>query len=207
MIMLINFIIFAIITISQFKGRFFYCTSNLGLSMVDSHSFDYKWDCLNAGEEWVNSYYNFDNIYQALATLFVVANGSSWEAYMFQAAMATEIDQAPYMWNHQYWNYFFIGFMVIGNFFFLNLFVGVVISSFNKEKDVLGGLDKLTDLQKDWAKTHIETLKCKPLYVPKVPNYWLGRICHKLTYSGWLDKYSYCTTILNMIFLIFVWGG
>jgi len=63
MIMLINFLIFAIITISQFKGRFFYCTANLGLSMVESHSLDYKWDCLNAGEEWVNSYYNFDNIY------------------------------------------------------------------------------------------------------------------------------------------------
>jgi hypothetical protein len=68
--------------------------------MVENHSLDYKWDCLNAGEEWVNSYYNFDNIYQALATLFVIANGSSWENYMFQAAMATDIDQAPYMWNH-----------------------------------------------------------------------------------------------------------
>jgi hypothetical protein len=100
-----------------------------------------------------------------------------------------------------------MGFMVIGNFFFLNLFVGVVISSFNKEKDVLGGLDKLTELQKDWAKTQMETFKCRPLFLPTVPNYWLGRMCYKLTYSGWLDKYSYFTTILNMIFLTFVWGG
>jgi hypothetical protein len=51
--------------------------------MPEDFSLKYKWDCLNSGEEWVNSYYNFDNIYQALGTLFVIANGSSWESYMF----------------------------------------------------------------------------------------------------------------------------
>jgi hypothetical protein len=40
--------------------------------------------------------------------------------------------------------------MVVGAFFLLNLFVGIVISSFNREKDALGGGSLLTDKQKEW---------------------------------------------------------
>lgn len=35
--------------------------------------------------------------------------------------------------------------MIVGSFFLLNLFVGVVISSFNREKDKIGGNNLLTD--------------------------------------------------------------
>ena len=54
------------------------------------------------------------------------------------------------MWSHPYWVFYFIAFIVIGSFFLLNLFVGVVISSFNKEKDHLGGMSLLTELQREW---------------------------------------------------------
>jgi hypothetical protein len=35
--------------------------------------------------------------------------------------------------------------MIIGFFFFLNLFVGVVVSNFQTEKDKIGGNDLLTE--------------------------------------------------------------
>jgi hypothetical protein len=40
---------------------------------------------------------------------------------------------------------FFIVFMVVGSFFFLNVFVGIVISSFNRQKEQLGGLSLLSE--------------------------------------------------------------
>ena len=70
-------------------------------------------------------------MYQALASLFVIAVGSGWENFMFLAAQTTSIDQIPLKWASPYWMIFFIGFMIIGNFFFLNLIVSVIISSFN----------------------------------------------------------------------------
>jgi hypothetical protein len=54
-------------------------------------------------------------------------------------------------------------FMIIGSFFLLNLFVGIVISSFNKQKDVIGGTAQLTELQRQWIDTHLMVLKCSPI--------------------------------------------
>jgi hypothetical protein len=57
----------------------------------------------------------------------------------------TEIDWSWKKWTQSYWVLFFIAFMVVGSFFLLNLFVGVVISSFNRQKDLLGGNTLLTE--------------------------------------------------------------
>ena len=76
-------------------------------------------------------------------------------------------------WTHPHWVIFFIGFMVVGSFFLLNLFVGVVISSFNREKDLLGGNTLLTEKQKEWIETHILVLKSQPVRKMQVPTNWL----------------------------------
>jgi len=59
--------------------------------------------------------------------------------------------------------------MVVGSFFLLNLFVGVVISSFNRQKDLLGGNTLLTEKQKEWIDTHLVVLKSQPEKKIKVP--------------------------------------
>lgn len=56
----------------------------------------------------------------------------------------TEIDSVWRQWSHPYWVFFFIGFVFIGAFFLMNLFVGVVISSFNRQKDSIGGINLLS---------------------------------------------------------------
>jgi len=38
----------------------------------------YKWDCINMGYEWTRRYYNFDNMYQAIASLFIISNLAGW---------------------------------------------------------------------------------------------------------------------------------
>lgn len=105
-----------------------------------------KWDCINAGGDWQNKFYNFDNIFFAILSLFIVCNVSGWQDFMYQAAQVTDADHLWVKWTHPYWVFFFIGFMIIGSFFLLNLFVGVVISSFNREKDALGGVGLLTEM-------------------------------------------------------------
>lgn len=60
------------------------------------------------------------------------------------------------------WLLFFIFFMIVGCFFFLNLFVGVVISTFNSEHDKLGGNDLLTEKQKEWIELRLLVLRSAP---------------------------------------------
>lgn len=92
-----------------------------------------KWDCLIAGGEWVNYQFTFDNIFQAMKTLFIMATGSQWSDIMYYMASTTNLDNVHRSMNYTFWIYFSIFFMVVGSFFLLNLFVGVVISTFNSE--------------------------------------------------------------------------
>lgn len=44
------------------------------------------------------------------------------------------IDMQPVRNQNIYWSLFFVLFIILGNFFILNLFAGVVVSTFNKQK-------------------------------------------------------------------------
>lgn len=64
---------------------------------------------------------------------------------MYQSMSTTSIDYVQESKNKPYWSLFFMFFIIIGSFFFFNLFVGVVISNFNREKDKIGGNNLLTE--------------------------------------------------------------
>lgn len=74
-----------------------------------------------------------------------MSTNAGWQVIMYNGAKVTDIDLVWRKWNHQYWVFFFIGFMIFGSFFLINLVVGVVISSFNRQKDYLGGTHLLTE--------------------------------------------------------------
>ncbi len=54
------------------------------------------------------------------------------------------------MWSKPYYIIFSILVNIITNLLFLNLFVGVVIESFNKQKEIIIGLKSLQKRQIDW---------------------------------------------------------
>ena len=69
MFCLIFFLLFGILGVNQFKGSFYYCTI---------YSVDTRHDCFDYGGSWVNHDYNFDNIMNAMVTLFVLATTEGW---------------------------------------------------------------------------------------------------------------------------------
>ena len=64
---------------------------------------------------------------------------------MFSGIDAVGMHKQPVRDNAMYWIAFFVFFIIVGNLFILNLFVGVVISTFNSEKEKLGKDFLLTD--------------------------------------------------------------
>ena len=93
----------------------------------------------------MNDFYNFDNVPNAIFTLFIMSTTAGWSEVMTSSITSTEIDYVAGAKRNLFWNLFFIFFLVIGFFFFLNLFIGVVVSNFNTEKDKIGGNDLLTE--------------------------------------------------------------
>ncbi len=67
------------------------------------------------------------------------------------------------------WMIFYMVFMIVGCFFFLNLFVAVVINTFKTEQDIAGGSNLLTDKQKEYIDLRLLILRASPIKKPKQP--------------------------------------
>jgi voltage-gated cation channel len=76
-ISLLFFMIYGIIGVNYFKGTFFSCEfgKNISLEMIynSQELVNTKYDCLNQGGEWINADQNFDNVFEAISTLFQIS--------------------------------------------------------------------------------------------------------------------------------------
>ncbi|XP_055047447.2 voltage-dependent T-type calcium channel subunit alpha-1H [Misgurnus anguillicaudatus] len=120
------FIVFGILGVQLFKGKFYHCEG------LDTKNIQNKSDCRQANYKWVRRKYNFDNLGQALMSLFVLSCKDGWVNIMYDGLDATGVDQQPKR-NHNPWMLlYFISFLLIVSFFVLNMFVGVVVENFHK---------------------------------------------------------------------------
>ncbi|XP_044529955.1 voltage-dependent T-type calcium channel subunit alpha-1G isoform X21 [Gracilinanus agilis] len=81
------FIIFGILGVQLFKGKFFICQGE------DTRNITNKSDCTEASYRWVRHKYNFDNLGQALMSLFVLASKDGWVDIMYDGLDAVGVDQ------------------------------------------------------------------------------------------------------------------
>ncbi|KAF3687867.1 Voltage-dependent T-type calcium channel subunit alpha-1H [Channa argus] len=120
------FIVFGILGVQLFKGKFFHCEG------LDVSNITNKTQCLEAGYRWVRRKYNFDNLGQALMSLFVLSCKDGWVSIMYDGLDAVGVNQQPIRNNNPWMLLFFISFLLIVSFFVLNMFVGVVVENFHK---------------------------------------------------------------------------
>ncbi|XP_022364764.1 voltage-dependent T-type calcium channel subunit alpha-1G isoform X16 [Enhydra lutris kenyoni] len=186
------FIIFGILGVQLFKGKFFVCQGE------DTRNITNKSDCAEASYRWVRHKYNFDNLGQALMSLFVLASKDGWVDIMYDGLDAVGVDQQPVM-NHNPWMLlYFISFLLIVAFFVLNMFVGVVVENFHKcrqhqeEEEARRREEKrLRRLEKKRRKA-----QCKPYY----SDYSRFRLLvHHLCTSHYLDLFITGVIGLNVV--------
>ncbi|XP_051742630.1 voltage-dependent T-type calcium channel subunit alpha-1H isoform X3 [Ctenopharyngodon idella] len=120
------FIVFGILGVQLFKGKFYHCEGG------DTKNITNKEECLHLHYKWIRRKYNFDNLGQALMSLFVLSCKDGWVNIMYDGLDAVGVDQQPVR-NHNPWMLlYFISFLLIVSFFVLNMFVGVVVENFHK---------------------------------------------------------------------------
>ncbi len=120
------FVIFAILGVQLFKGKMYYCdASNLG-------NITTRADCETNNFEWVNTVYNYDNIFNALFTLFIIATLDGWVDAMYNGIDAVGVDLQPIKNHNEYMAFFFLIYLLVVGFFVVNMFVGVIIDNFHK---------------------------------------------------------------------------
>ena len=81
---------------------------------------------------------------------------------MYRGIDNAGIDNSPIYQNQPHLGAFFMVLIIVCNFFLFNFFIGVVISSFNREKEKLSKDATLNDSQRLWLQTKIIVLKQNP---------------------------------------------
>jgi len=72
---------------------------------------------------------NFDNVPEAMQTLFIVSSFEAWPEIMYNAIDGIE-SKGPIRDASPFSAYYFITFILVGSFFFLNFFIGVLFLNF-----------------------------------------------------------------------------
>ena len=207
------FMLFGIFGTNYFKGTFFYCETSKVPSSLTNFITD-KWTCIDSGGVWVNRDANFDNVLQSMVTLFEMSTTEGWVGTMWNGVDSVAIDREPEVKRNIYWVFFFMAFIIVGSQFLMNLFVGVVINSFNNEREKLGKNHLLSDRQREWIKIQELCLKTKP--VRKIRpgsaederNTGLVRsICLSITEHWLFDSFILVCIMVNTVVLALKWYG
>ena len=121
--------------------------------MADIHN---MWDCYDVGGEWVRFNANFDNIGNAVITIFNLMTTEGWIDVMWKAVDTTEIHNVPIRNATPFNVVFFICFLLVGSMILLNAFVGVLIMNFTEQKLMIYKEDRLTSLQHAYCEISIK---------------------------------------------------
>uniref|UniRef100_A0A8C4XIB7 Voltage-dependent T-type calcium channel subunit alpha-1G n=1 Tax=Erpetoichthys calabaricus TaxID=27687 RepID=A0A8C4XIB7_ERPCA len=193
------FIIFGILGVQLFKGKFFVCLGE------DTSNITNKSDCLQAHYKWVRHKYNFDNLGQALMSLFVLASKDGWVDIMYDGLDAVGVDQQPRLNYNPWMLLYFISFLLIVAFFVLNMFVGVVVENFHKCRQHQEAEEakrreekrqKRMEKKRRSKEKELAEAQCKPYYSDYSPTRLL---IHKMCTSHYLDLFITVVIGLNVI--------
>ncbi|XP_044223047.1 sodium channel protein type 4 subunit alpha B-like [Thunnus albacares] len=153
LVCLIFWLIFSIMGVNLFAGKFGKCVNKTGfihsISIVNNKS-----ECLSMNDTqfyWTKVKVNFDNVGLGYLSLLQVATFKGWMEIMHAAVDSRGVEEQPIREINLYMYLYFVVFIIFGSFFTLNLFIGVIIDNFNQQKRKMSGQDIfMTEEQKKY---------------------------------------------------------
>ncbi|KAH3854426.1 hypothetical protein DPMN_096968 [Dreissena polymorpha] len=203
LVCLVFWLIFGIVGVQFFAGKFFKCVdennTRIAASVVKNKS-----DCLNHPNNytWENSAINFDNVLNAYLALLQVATYKGWTDIIQNAVDSpTKVDIQPDNEINSMMYLFFVLFIILGSFFTLNLFIGVIIDNFNRQKKKTGGSLEMfmTEDQKKYYKAMKRMQSKSPIKAIPRPNWFPGNVLFDLTTTQKFDIFIMVIILLNML--------
>ncbi|KAK9540887.1 hypothetical protein VZT92_003308 [Zoarces viviparus] len=130
--------IFAVVAVQLFKGRFFFCTDESKEFERDCRGeyLVYERDEVKAQKrEWKKYDFHYDNVAWALLTLFTVSTGEGWPQVLKHSVDSTYENQGPSPGYRMEMSIFYVVYFVVFPFFFVNIFVALIIITFQEQGD------------------------------------------------------------------------
>lgn len=76
----------------------------------------------------MNAHYHYDNVPEAMITLFIISSLEDWPSLMHQGIDAREVGQSPVKDYNPHAALYFVVLIFVVSFFCVNLFIGVVFN-------------------------------------------------------------------------------
>ena len=105
---------------------------------------------MNYGGDWVNQDLNFDSTPEAFITLFTVMSTEGWIDVMWNSVDAVAIGMEPQLNENRGYILFYVLLIIILCMLFINLWVGIVCETYNKEVENLSNNHLLDKEAQKW---------------------------------------------------------
>ncbi|XP_036726303.1 sodium channel protein type 11 subunit alpha isoform X1 [Balaenoptera musculus] len=201
LVCLIFWLIFCILGVSLFSGKFGRCVNVTdGNSVINYNIVANRSQCESGNFSWFTLKVNFDNVGMAYLALLQVATFKGWMDIMYAAVDSRGEGQQPRFEENSLMYVYFVVFIIFGSFFTLNLFIGVIIDNFNQQQKKLGGQDIfLTEEQKKYYNAMKKLGSKKPQRpIPRPLNKCQGLVFDLVTHQVF-DIIIIILIFLNMV--------
>ncbi|XP_050430003.1 voltage-dependent calcium channel type A subunit alpha-1 isoform X6 [Adelges cooleyi] len=210
--MLFHFI-FAVIAVQLFNGKFFFCNDSSKSINDTCQGWYFKYEPGDTEDvnsqkfmpklekrKWDKQDFYYDNVAVAMLTLFAVQTGEGWPKVLKNSMAATEEDQGPIPNYHIERSLFYIIYFIVFPFFFVNIFVALIIITFQEQGEAElqdGEIDKNQKSCIDF------TIQARPLerYMPKDRNSMKYKIW-RLVVSTPFEYFIMILIVLNTLLLM-----
>ncbi|XP_045539714.1 muscle calcium channel subunit alpha-1-like isoform X2 [Papilio machaon] len=168
---------FAVMGVQMFKGKFFKCSDITKVTEQECRGSYLVYENQKPSIQnrvWMKNKFNFDDVLNGMLTLFTVSTFEGWPLLLSTSMDSNDEDHGPIENSRPLVAFFYISYIIVIAFFMVNIFVGFVIVTFQKE-----GEQEFKDCELDKNQRNcIEfALKAKPVrrYIPK----------HRIQYKTW----------------------
>ncbi|XP_052128297.1 voltage-dependent calcium channel type A subunit alpha-1 isoform X23 [Frankliniella occidentalis] len=198
--------IFAVIAVQLFNGKFFWCNDESKFTSAECKGYYFVYDNsdqLPRAEKrvWQKQHFHYDNVMAAMLTLFAVQTGEGWPQVLQNSMAATYENTGPIQNFRIEMSIFYIVYFIVFPFFFVNIFVALIIITFQEQGEAElqdGEIDKNQKSCIDF------TIQARPLerYMPKERNsvkYKIWRIVVSTPFEYFIMILIVCNTLLLMM--------
>jgi len=193
-------LMFAILAVNIVGDKLGYCS---GFAEDESYYGVSETQCiaLGPGYSWTTPHVNYDNVFWAMLSLFVMSTQENWPTLMKAMADANDASSGPIENHTRLFAYgYFIVYIFVGSFFLINLFIGVIFLEFTRAEKRENKVQRfLTPQQQRWIVMQKLVLSIKADVSNVEPDKpWMKKIFRVINHT-YFDIFIMVVIILNIL--------
>lgn len=189
LVCLLFIVIFAILGVQLFGGRFRSCSD---VSVVVQAT-------CTPPRVWTNPHTgNFDSVPAAMLVLFEMSTLESWPVHMFLGMDVVAPGYSPERDHSRFMALYFVSWILLGGFLLRNLFIGVIVDTFHTIKQQQDGLLFMTPEQKEWVKVQALMIRANAIQRAARPMTQPGQALYDIVTGNVFERFIMVAIVANM---------